>query len=322
MFYLNKTWLVRHNVFDIKWILNLRTFLIQISFFRGFIFLTNFALKTTTLFRTINLLKRAHGDQTAFNDARCKFITLCRENLFEKIDNTSNFNSSSVQSTFKNSNKFKFVKFYFFFNIFFLTNSLFLNKQLSLNNGYLLLNTKLLKNNVVIVNCLKSMQRWVDGYHLLLNLFYYENKILMFNAILFKNETLAFNWNFYESNYNLWKYSSSFFIYKLHKFDKKLDFFFNKIALEGFNVIIVTDLDYSRKVIYYAKRASFYLFGITDIYTDPWTLSYQLPTLSNNFLIKMFFIKLLVLLKKTSLFVKYNYYKKSWFILLRVLNNY
>lgn len=125
----------------------------------GLVHLADFIFKVQKLDNVCEFLQLTMHDANPFNKRRDKLVSLNVENMFEKVNGQLHFCTARIEKNFRNLTKFKTSKFYFTFNIFFLTNSLFLNKQLNLNNGYFLLNAKLFKNNVVVLNCLKSIQR-------------------------------------------------------------------------------------------------------------------------------------------------------------------
>ena len=129
---------------------------------------------------------------------------------------------------------------------------------------------------------------------------------------MFKNEILALNWNYNYFDINLWKYYFPFFIFKLNNYNKKTDFFFNKLNDFGVNFIFLTDCHYHYKNNHYLKKKNFYTIGLVNINLDPWIVNYPLISFFENFLVQSFFFKFITYISKRVMFTQYHYFKKIW----------
>jgi hypothetical protein len=169
-------------------------------------------------------------------------------------------------------------------------------------------------NKLIVFDTSKFITRWKETYDLIFNIFFYNFNPIVLSSIFFKNETLALNWNYNFFDINIWKYYFPFFIFKLNNYNRRTSFFFQKIQTFNINFFFITDCLYHYKNLYYLKKNNYYTIGLVNGFLNPWLVSYPVITLFENFLVQFFFIKLLVLIQKNSLFFKYNLFKKIWYV--------
>ncbi len=238
-----------------------------------------------------------------------------------------NFSNYSINSKLNNPSSLIFTnqniaKFFFskknnfiknnFFNLFFLFNYSFFNSYFkphaNLKFFYLYTNSK----KLIIIDSIKFLKRWNDAYDLIFNIFFYKFNPLIFSTNLFKNETLALNWNYNNFEVNSWKYYFPFFIFKLNNYNRKMDFFLNKLTLSNVNFFFITDCLYHFKNLHYFSKKNFFSIGLIDGSLNPWLVTYPIVSFFENFLIQLFFFKFLIFIEKKVLITKYFLYKNVW----------
>ena len=199
-----------------------------------------------------------------------------------------------------------------FFSLFFLFNYSFFNSHFNSNfkNNFFYL--KIVNNKIIIIDSLKFILRWVEAYNLIFNIFYYNFNPLFFGTSLFKNEILALNWNYNYFDINLWKYYFPFFIFKLNNYNKKTDFFFEKLTNFDINFFFITDTQYHYKNLSYLKKKNYYTIGLVNFNLDPWVVSYPILTFFENFIIQSFFFKFIIYIQRKAIFEQYVMFKKIW----------
>lgn len=168
------------------------------------------------------------------------------------------------------------------------------------------------KNKIIIINSAKFLARWKTSYDLLFNIFYYNLNPLLFSSPSFKKQTLALNWNYNNWSVDLWKYYAPFFVFQPNRYDKKINFFFSKLKTLNANFFIVTDCFYHYKNLFYFKKNDYYTVGLINVNNNPWLVSYPIISFFDNFLIQLFFFKLIIYIQKQVFFVKYIYLKRVW----------
>jgi hypothetical protein len=168
------------------------------------------------------------------------------------------------------------------------------------------------KNELVIIDAKKIFHRWQDSLELLHNVFFYNFHSIVFSSPIFKNETLALNW--YDNNFDilLWKYYFPFFIFKLQKYNAKSGFFFEKLASLGISFYLVVDCFYQYKNLFYLKKKNYYTVGLVSINVDPWLVTYPIIGFFENSILQFFFFKLLIVMRRQALLLKFINYKFLW----------
>ena len=80
----------------------------------------------------------------------------------------------------------------------------------------------------------------------------------------------------------------------------------------GFRLSIITDINYHNSTINYLNKYNIYTFGIVPTIYNIKSVDLSLPVSSDNIYIQLFFIKLLLKIKKTVEYNKYNFYFSTW----------
>ncbi len=244
-------------------------------------------------------------------------------NINYKINNTQINNFLINNKTFKNYQFFNIKNLNNkFFSLFFLFNYSFFNTYFRSNflNNFFYINH--FKNKIIIIDSSKFILRWVESYNLIFNIFYYNFNPLFFGTTLFKKEILSLNWNYNYFDINLWKYYFPFFIFKLNNYNKKTDFFFEKLSFLDINFFFISDCQYHYKNLYYLKRRNCYTIGLINFNINPWLVSYPLLSFFENFLIQSFFFKFVIFIQKKALLEQYYLFKKIWINFIIIKNKF
>lgn len=294
-------------VYYLNYLLSLNNFLLsndnyalQLYFFKTFN-LYNY-LNTQLHFKKTFLLSN-------FNDKNLlKFFNF-------KIN--KDFNSITSEGTHSTPAAFYLKKktsslFYRFLDFFFLFNYNLNNSKFKINHFFKLLYINDFKHNSISINVTKIFAKWNDFYNFLFNIFYYNYNILLFGSYLFKNEISALNWINFNLEMNAWRYCFPFFTLKTNIFNKKIDFFFNKLKSSNFDFFLITDSHYHFKNLYFFKKYKFFTIALNDLNLNPNLFNYSIPVISSNNLVQFFFLKFTILIQKNVRLFKYNFFKKIW----------
>lgn len=230
-----------------------------------------------------------------------KFINLKELKISDEFSLKKIFFSNKNTNTYHN-----------LLNLFFLFNYSLFNSYFKVHHNFNLFYVYSFSNKLILIDPVKFLIRWKESYDLIFNIFYYNFNPLVFSSNLFKNETLALNWNYNIFDVNVWRYYFPFFIFKISNFNRKTDFFFDKIYTRGINFFIITDCQYHFKNLHYINKKNFYSIGLVNVNLDPWIVTYPIVTFFENFLTQMFFFKILIFIERKVLLEKYVFFKRIW----------
>jgi len=271
---------------------------------------------------------------------KCNFIFLKKFNFFLKhnIGNSVIPNKNPSYNKIKFINEFKTLKRYDFIN------NLFLKKPKSTKPIITSIEVSLLKVFRTYINmnihshsgvykvhpsfkymyirhiydgsyiiCIrKFFSIWKNIYVLLFNLFFYKITILLFGPAYFKLEILSINWSVFMNYIYIWKYVREFIFFNLNKLTFYGEFIFKNLKLLDFNIIFLIDIYYHRRTLYYLNRFSFYTIGPVPITSNLSTLNFTIPISVDNIFTHLFFVRLIILLKKGALNHNYKFYQNLW----------
>ena len=277
---------------------NFLIFFKNVSFFQKFVKINKQLL---FFFKVSHLNYKNKYDKNKYDGLKINF-KLDFYNNIDNIDfiviNKYNFQNKNIQNQL--------------FDVFFLFNYSIFNSKFKYYHDYKFFYVCNHKNKIIVIHSVKFLARWKDAYDLIFNIFYYNFNPLIFGSPFFKNQILSLNWNYNNFEVNIWKYYFSFFIFKLNNFSSKSDFFYSKLRDLNINFFFVTDCFYHFKNLHYFKRHDYYTVGLININISPWLISYPIISFFDNFLIQLFFIKLLIYLQKQVLLIKYKFFLKIW----------
>lgn len=178
---------------------------------------------------------------------------------------------------------------------------------------YLLTTFMFSRKTAHILNMKKFLNRWINGYFFLMNVFFYNWNFLTLGIIEFKKETLGLNWYFSNINLILWRYSFPFFIFKLNHYSPDVQYFFHRLNKLGANIAFVMDLRFHYRNLLYLKRTNFFTVGLIDYTTKPWMVHFGLIVPKSNYFFVSFFYMLIIYFQKYTAVIKNNMYLNLWF---------
>lgn len=227
------------------------------------------------------------------------------------VFDSSLINYPSITNTFNYSKKNK-INTFKLFNLIFLFNYSLFNSNFKFNHNFKLFYLYNSSKNFIIIDSNKFISRWKDSYDLIYNIFFFNYNPLIFSTKLFKKETLSLNWNYNYFDNNLWNYYFPFFNYKLTKYNRKSDFFFEKLSFFNINFFIITDCTYHFKNIHYMKKKNYFSIGLVNVNLDPWLVSYPIISFFDNFITQSFFFKFMISINKIVYYSKFFLFKNLW----------
>lgn len=294
--------------------MNNKNFLYISEFYYFFYFLLkfynlNFIKSNYSIFFLLKKINKYYFNKIIYKN-NTKYLNIkinFNFNNFKKLNSLDNFSLKKFFLFKKNTNSS-----YVLFNLFFLFNYSMFNSHFKAHHAINLFCVYSFSNKLLIVDPVKFLSRWKESYDLIFNVFYYNFNPLVFSSGLFKNETLALNWNYNIFDINVWRYYFPFFIFKLSNFNRKTDFFFDKMYSKGINFFLITDCQYHFKNLHYINKKKLYSIGLVNINLNPWLVSYPIITFFENFLTQMFFFKLLIFIERKVLLQKHNFFKNIW----------
>jgi len=214
-----------------------------------------------------------------------------------------------LYSSFLNFNK----KFYGKLLNFFFLNSFLPNNSFFPKTGFFyMFFFKNSKGSSYLININKVLNRWVDFFNLILNLYLFDLNPLVYSTPFFKQETLALNWNLSVWDVKSWKYSYPFFIFKTNHFSQKTNFFFEKLSELDYSIFLVSDCLYHYKNLYFFKRNHFYVVGLIPLNINPWLVSYPVLASSNSYFNQIFFLQSLFYTQRKTVLIQFYFFKKLW----------
>ena len=172
-----------------------------------------------------------------------------------------------------------------------------------------ILNKKL---NISRFNLTKLKHKWLDAYHLFQNLFFYKLPILSFSTPVFRNEQLSLNWQINDKLRTYWKYVSASFYLARNKVIKSEFLLFNYLNKKGFYMALVFDILYHKNTIFLLHRNHFYTFALVPLQCSLYTVNFAIPISNESPFINLFFIRLLLHIKKTTKSSEFKQLTQVW----------
>ena len=168
------------------------------------------------------------------------------------------------------------------------------------------------KGGVSALDVSRLFTRWRDMYLLMLNLTYYEVEFLSFGTRFFKEEVLALNWKNSNQWKFMWKFIRPFLFLQPNKITNQGDQVFWQLYLTGLRVSVILDTPYHLKTLYYLHRAGFYSIGPVPLNYDKNLVDYAVPVGVDSLFTHMFFLRLLLQLRRGVSAESYRNLKKLY----------
>jgi hypothetical protein len=168
------------------------------------------------------------------------------------------------------------------------------------------------KKGVAISSIPRFYSSWTNAYNLLFNIIFYRIDILTFGSAFFKNEILALNWGNKNLLNSFWRYAKPFLIYQSVKINDYGNYVFRSLNRMGYYTSLVLDISYHKKTIYYLRRSKFYVIGIVPSNYDIKSVDFSLPIINDSMSNQLFFIRLILLIKKNVKSYHFKELKSLW----------
>jgi hypothetical protein len=172
---------------------------------------------------------------------------------------------------------------------------------------------KYYKKGVAFSSIPRFYSSWTNAYNLMFNVIFYRIDILTFGSAFFKNEILALNWNNKGLLNTFWRYTKPFLVYQSVKIHDYGNYVFRSLNRMGYYVSLVLDITYHKKTIYYLRRSKFYVIGIVPSNYDIKSVDFALPIINDSMSNQLFFIRLILLIKKNVKSYHFKELKSHWF---------
>lgn len=201
---------------------------------------------------------------------------------------------------------------YKLFNLFFLFNYSQHSTRLRCNFNFELFYVRSPASGALVIDVNKFLSRWKDSIDLLLNVFFYKLRAVVFGSPFFKNEILSLNWLHGGFDISLWRHYFPFFTFKPNTYSKKTEAFFVKLKEAGEDFYIVTDCYYHFKNLYYMRRLGCYTIGLVGVDVNPWLVSYPIVGFFESLVTQLFFLKLVNYVNRLADARRYCAYRSYW----------
>jgi hypothetical protein len=96
------------------------------------------------------------------------------------------------------------------------------------------------------------------------------------------------------------KFIDSFIFFLNNKTSMSTEFYFKKIKSMGYTVFMVVDIYYHKKTLFYLNKLGLLTVGPVPVYANMYTLFISLPTSSNSVFSNLFFLRLVMRVKKVA----------------------
>lgn len=260
----------------------------------------NSFVNTTHLFEFLQINNNKNLNKFTDHNIRSKFENYTGDNLNDYF---------TINSCFIKKNKTLDLKL---FTLFFSFNYSLHNRQLKSNHSFKLFYVKDRLGSVTVVDSAQFLMRWKDAYDFLYNIFLYKLNPVILGSPIFKDETLALNWNYEHFDINLWRYYFPFFIFKTNTYSNRVNFFINKLTQHGVNFYLITDCNYHYKNMHYINKKRLYSIGLINANISPWLVTYPIISFFDSYSTQSFFFKLIIYIEREAAFFNFKQINQIW----------
>ena len=255
-------------------------------------FLSQNFLYHKSLFKKFFLMK---------NTFFCKKFNVSYKLFFKKKLDSSCFKLYNKSFTLSKNNLYFFVK---------LTNSV-INKKLNIHHSYSSYYYQT-SANINVININKLFSLWKNIINFLVNLFYFNLKYLVFSNSYFKYEVLSLNWKATNNLTHIWKYTDIFFFFINSKMTLINILYFKNFLLNNFKCVFVIDLYYHKNTLHFLNKFKFITIGPVPLFSNLYSFYISVPTVSNSIFSNLFFLRLVLKLKKLNSNLNWKNFKKIY----------
>lgn len=266
----------------------------------------NFILFDIIFIKKINLLKQT--EKIFLNSFSTRDIFKLKWGL-----DVSSFNKSLYRSKtfFKKNTESLFTKD--LFRSFIYLNTWLPTPRVQVHASF---NIFYLYNKDVGIGCFnlkRVFQAWTNIIVFITNIFFYKLNYLAFGNSYFKYEILSLNWYSFNLTKFLWRYSHPFIFFLKNRTTLENKEYFDFLIQKNYKIAFVVDIQYHSRTIHYFNKYKFITIGAVPISSNFFLLTVSLPTSSNLIFSNLFFLRLILKIKKSNAKLVYNNYKNIKF---------
>ena len=145
------------------------------------------------------------------------------------------------------------------------------------------------------------VKKWENLTTLLTLIFFYNLSLALFTNKFLKKESVFLNWELTRQNFQFFKKSQpNYFLQNSFYGSKNLNLF-KQVLAKSLNAIVITDPSSQKKTLYYARVSGLFTVALVSANYDPWLFSYPVLIISNSFFVQKCFLRMIFLIKKSSL---------------------
>lgn len=170
---------------------------------------------------------------------------------------------------------------------------------------------------VLLTNAKNFVKRWNDYFNLSFNLSYYQTYTLFLGSSVFKKEISAINWSFKIFDLHFWRFSNTFFVHRMNRYNNALTHVLWKAHMEGVSYACITDCLYHSRTINIIRRCKIYTIGLVGVNLTPWIVDYPVLSFYDGFSAQAMFIKSYIFSQRRAKFELYKMFRLHWLNLLR-----
>jgi hypothetical protein len=211
---------------------------------------------------------------------------------FQKIDATSSYNAPRVSLKHQSLTKLENLESLKLFQLFLKISCSEPFLHAKVHYLYRLLFNTSNPNLLASIDLGKAYSRWSTTQTLLINLFYFNIKVISFGNKLLINEILSLNWKLTSSelfSHSHFRKSLFFTSAKTGPLYARNFYSWSKLKIEN---AFVFDLNFHQRTIFFLRRYNFFTMGIVAAAQNPWLLDHPIPVFSSTILTQYYFLKL------------------------------
>ena len=158
----------------------------------------------------------------------------------------------------------------------------------------------------------KLYAQWKNFYMICFNIFYYRLPLLVFGNQLFKQEILSLNYYIKNFLQNYWALVTPYLFLKKNRINNYNGSIFSILKLKNFNLALVLDTNYHQNTLFYLRKHAFFTLGPVPVTSNMYKVDFALPVTAESAYSHLFFIRLILKVRKTVFLSRYNLYRQHW----------
>ena len=153
------------------------------------------------------------------------------------------------------------------------------------------------KSNLGFFNLRRTFNLWLNIVNFFKNIIFYKKLYTVFGNSYFKYEVLSLNY-LLNKNFSIWRYTHLLIFFISNKLTQSLEHYLNYLILRDIRLTFIVDIFYHKRTVDILRKMKFVLIGPVPVTTNLYTLDIVLPVSSNSIFSNLFFMRLLLFLKR------------------------